>query len=222
MYKDNASFGSMYKDMEGTERLIFGTMRFFSNFFLRSFAGLPYAYGSLPLALPTAYGSLPCGLIRTPAVNFYASADSVLSWWHVKRHFGHERKNRTSCQSLSIAPAASPPYGCTPYWLSSLPLTLPYTVLAYFNEERLIFFSKMVVTENKFKQKHCISCTFTLMHTTKKMIFDACACIVRRHVLICYVNTCLQRNKIRFFKKVLSVVSDPRNVLRDKQGRLTV
>ena len=78
------------------------------------------------------------------------------------------------------------------------PLALPYTVLTYFNVERLIFFSKILVREKKCKQKHCISCTFTLMQTANKLIFHACACVVRLQVLICYVNTRLKRIINRF------------------------
>ena len=33
----------------------------------------------------------------------------------------------------------------------------------------------------------------------KRIIFHGCAYIVRQQVLICYVNTCLERNIIRFF-----------------------
>ena len=57
------------------------------------------------------------------------------------------------------------------------------------------------------------------MQTTKDMTFHAC--IVRVQVLICYVNTRLQRIFNRFCPG-LSVVSDPPNVLRDNQGRLTM
>ena len=32
-----------------------------------------------------------------------------------------------------------------------------------------------------------------------KKLFHACAYIIRLHVLICYVNTCLQRINNRFF-----------------------
>ena len=104
-----------------------------------------------------------------------------------------KRKNRPSCQSLSVAPAASPPYVRTPFRLGSLPLTLSYTVLTYFNVERLILFSKMLVRENKCKSNHCISCTFTLMQTTKQLIFHVCACFLRLQVPFCYLNTRLQR-----------------------------
>ena len=56
------------------------------------------------------------------------------------------------------------------------------------------------------------------MQTTKTMIFHVSAYIVRLQVLICYVNICLQRNINRFLltRTGLSVVSDPRNALRDK------
>ena len=50
-----------------------------------------------------------------------------------------------------VAPAASLPYVSTPYRLGSLPLTLPYTVLTYFNVERLILFSKMLERTNASK-----------------------------------------------------------------------
>ena len=57
----------------------------------------------------------------------------------------------------------------------------------------------------------------------KKMIFRVWACIVRLQVLICYVNTRLQRIiNILLKSPGLSVISDPRNVLRHKQGRLTL
>ena len=56
------------------------------------------------------------------------------------------------------------------------------------------------------------------MQTTKKMLFHASAYIVRLQVLICYVNTCFQRiiNRFLFIRTGLNVVSDPRNVLKDK------
>ena len=56
------------------------------------------------------------------------------------------------------------------------------------------------------------------MQTAKNMIFYACAYIVRLQELVCYVNTFLQRNVNRFLviRTGLSVVSDPRHVLRDK------
>ena len=62
------------------------------------------------------------------------------------------------------------------------------------------------------------------MQTTKNMTFYASACIARVQVLIWYVNTRLQRIFNSFFLKSpgLSVVSDPRIVLRHKQGRLTM
>ena len=41
-----------------------------------------------------------------------------------------------------------------------------------------------------------------MMQTPKEMIFNACAFIVHLRVLICYVNTCLQRLINRFIKKV--------------------
>ena len=67
-------------------------------------------------------------------------------------------------------------------------------------------------------QTRCLTCTFTLMQMTKKMLFHACAYVLPLHVLICYVNTCLQRDNNRFvFKNPgLSVDSEPRTVLRDK------
>ena len=65
----------------------------------------------------------------------------------------------------------------------------------------MILSSKNLIRENKCKQKHCITCTFTLMQTTRKMLFHACAYIIRLNVLICYVNTCLQRIDNRFFLK---------------------
>ena len=39
------------------------------------------------------------------------------------------------------------------------------------------------------------------MQTTKCMIFHACAYFVRLQVLICYINTCLQRMIDSFCKK---------------------
>ena len=55
------------------------------------------------------------------------------------------------------------------------------------------------------------------MQFTKMMICHACAYIVRPQVLIWYVITCLQRNINRFLliRTGSSVVSDPRNVLKD-------
>ena len=60
------------------------------------------------------------------------------------------------------------------------------------------------------------------MQITKNMTFNTYACIVCLQVLICYFNTRLQRliNKVCEKNPSLSVVSDPRNVLRHKQGRL--
>ena len=58
----------------------------------------------------------------------------------------------------------------------------------------------MLVREYKCYQKHGITCTFTLMQSTKNMTFHAC--IVRVQVLICYVNTRLQRIFNRFCQKV--------------------
>ena len=65
-------------------------------------------------------------------------------------------------------------------------------------------------------------CTFTLLWTTKNITFHACACIVRLQVLMCYVNTCLQRiiNSFLIKKSGLTFVCDPRNVLGDKEGHL--
>ena len=61
-----------------------------------------------------------------------------------------------------------------------------------------------------------------MMWTTKNITFHVGACIVLLQVFICYVNTCLERNINSFLiaGSGLTVVSDPRNVLRDKQGRL--
>ena len=49
-----------------------------------------------------------------------------------------------------------------------------------------------------------------MQSTKKNKTFYTCACIVRLQVLICYVNTSLQRIIDRFFLKSpgLSVVSD--------------
>ena len=41
-----------------------------------------------------------------------------------------------------------------------------------------------------------------MMQNTKNKTFHACACIVRLQVLICYVNTPLQRIVKRFCSKV--------------------
>ena len=60
------------------------------------------------------------------------------------------------------------------------------------------------------------------MQSTKTIIFYAYPCILRVQVLICFVKTRLQRIIIRFCFPGLSVVSDPRNVLRHQQGRLTM
>ena len=58
-----------------------------------------------------------------------------------------------------------------------------------------------LIREYKCYQKHCITCTFTSMQTTKNMTFHACTCIVRLQVLICYVNTHLQNvNKTSGFE----------------------
>ena len=70
----------------------------------------------------------------------------------MKRKTIHEKKNRTSCQFLSVAPAD--------------------TVLTYVYVERLILISKKLFRENKRKQKDCITCTFTLMQTTEKDDFS--------------------------------------------------
>ena len=62
------------------------------------------------------------------------------------------------------------------------------------------------------------------MHTTKRMIFHASTYIVRLQVLICCVNTCMQRyiNRFSLIRTNSSVASDLRNLLRDKQERLTM
>ena len=60
------------------------------------------------------------------------------------------------------------------------------------------------------------------MQSTETIIFYAYPCILRVQVLICFVNARLQRIIIRFCFLGLSVVSDPRNVLRHQQGRLTM
>ena len=97
----------------------------------------------------------------------------------VKGKTNHKRQNCTSCQTLSVTPAD--------------------TVMLC---KKIDFVFEKLVRENKCKQKHCITCLFTLMQTAKKMIFHFCACIVRLQVLICYVNTCLQRIISRFCSKV--------------------
>ena len=62
------------------------------------------------------------------------------------------------------------------------------------------------------------------MQTPKKMIFHGSNWIVRLQVLICYVNPQFPayHQKILLESPGLSVVSDPRSVLRYKQGRLTL
>ena len=62
------------------------------------------------------------------------------------------------------------------------------------------------------------------MQTTKKTIVLASTDIARLQLLICYVNTCVKRlmNRFLLIRRGLSVVSDLRNVLRDKQERLTM
>ena len=99
----------------------------------------------------------------------------------VKGKANHKKQNCTSCQSLSVTP--------------------PDTVSTECNIKIWSLFSKKLARESKCKQKHCITCRFTLMQTTRKMIFHVCACIVRLQVLICYVNTRLQRFFNRFSKK---------------------
>ena len=47
-----------------------------------------------------------------------------------------------------------------------------------------------------------VTCTFTLMQTTKTMNFHAYDCTVRLQVFICYVNIRLQRNIRRICLKV--------------------
>ena len=81
----------------------------------------------------------------------------------------------------------------------------------------MILIPKKVVRDHKCYQKHGLTCTFTLMQTTKNMTLHAC--IARVQVLIFYVNTRLQ---ILLKSPGLSVVSYPGNVLRHKQGRLTM
>ena len=67
-------------------------------------------------------------------------------------------------------------------------------------------------------QKHCMNYTLKFRRTTKKMLFHASVYMVRLQVLICLVSPCLQRNINRFLlmRTGLSVVADPRNVLRAK------
>ena len=57
----------------------------------------------------------------------------------------------------------------------------------------IIFFPKKLVTERKYFQNHCKTCTFTLMQTKKNNDFYTYASLVRLQVLICCVNTQLQR-----------------------------
>ena len=52
---------------------------------------------------------------------------------------------------------------------------------------------KKLVREYNCLEKPCINCTFKFMQTPRKMIFHAYTYIVRLQVLICYVNTRLQR-----------------------------
>ena len=94
----------------------------------------------------------------------------------MKGKANRRKKHCTSCQSLSLTPAD--------------------TVLTQCYVKILILISKNLVREYKCYQKHGITCTFTLMQTTKNMTFHAC--IVRMQVLICYVNTRLQRIFNRF------------------------
>ena len=141
MCKDNASSGSMYKDREWTERLIFGTLRFFSKFFLRFFAGLPYAYGSLPLALPTAYESLPCGLNMKPPVNF--SPLQIVFWVNATWKDTSAMKEKPHELSITICGAC-----CLPtVRLHSLPTQLPSAdaplyCFGLFQWRKIVFFFK--------------------------------------------------------------------------------
>ena len=66
----------------------------------------------------------------------------------------------------------------------------------------LIFFEKVSESEQMQTKKHCITCLFTLMQTTKKFIFHVCAWGVPLQVLICYVNTRLLGIIDRFCWKV--------------------
>ena len=120
----------------------------------------------------------------------------------MKGKANHQKKNCTSFQLLSVTPAD--------------------TVLTQCFVKILILVSKNLVKGYKCYQKHGITCTFTLMQTTRNLIFHIC--FVRVQVLIGYINTRLQRVFNSFFKNNpdLSVVSDPRIVLRHKQARLTL
>ena len=76
--------------------------------------------------------------------------------------------------------------------------------------------------ENKGKQEHCITCTFILIQTTKKDDFSR----LRLYCTPAGTHLPRQHTFAEFYQKILlkipglSVVSDPRNVLRHKQGRL--
>ena len=88
----------------------------------------------------------------------------------------HEKKNCTGCQSFSLTPAD--------------------TILTWCYVKKMVLNSKKLVREYKFNEKHGITCTSTLMQTRKNMTFHPC--IVHVQVLICYVNTRLQRIFKRF------------------------
>ena len=59
------------------------------------------------------------------------------------------------------------------------------------------------------------------MQTTKNMTFHAYACMRAASHLPCQHTFATYFRKILLKSPALSVVFDPRNVLRDKQGRLT-
>ena len=86
--------------------------------------------------------------------------------------------------------------------------------------QRLILSLIKLLRENKLLQELRVTCKFALMQITNKIIYHACPYILCPRILICSVYTYLQRMlKIILKSPGLSIVSGPRNVLRDKQGR---
>ena len=78
-----------------------------------------------------------------------------------------------------------------------------------------IIFKKFIKREQK-QTNTWYTLLNKLMQTTKKIIFHVCACIVRLQVLVCYVNTRLQRNINIFREKVRDwVLSLIRTMYRD-------
>ena len=84
---------------------------------------------------------------------------------------------------------------------------------------------KKLVREYNCEQKPCINCTFKFMQLLKKMIFHAFTYVVRLQKFSFAMSTHIcSVLSIEFVKKsgIECVFSDPRNVLRHKQGRLTL